>query len=51
MPIQTRLLTADEFLEWPDEPGCRQELIRGEVVIDVPSGWGAWRGHHGDRPA
>ena len=32
MSIQTRLLTADEFLECPDEPGCRQELIRGEVV-------------------
>jgi Uma2 family endonuclease len=32
MPTQTRLITAEEFLEWPDEPGCRQELIRGEVV-------------------
>src|SRR4051812_20680274 len=32
MSTQTRVLTADEFLEWPDEPGRRQELIRGEVV-------------------
>src|SRR5262249_11807595 len=30
---QTRLITADEFLEWPDEPGSHQELIRGEVVL------------------
>ena len=32
MSTQTRLITADEFLVWPDEPGFRQELIRGEVV-------------------
>jgi Uma2 family endonuclease len=39
MPVQTRLLTADEFLEWPDEPGLRQELIRGEVVtMSLPGG-------------
>ncbi len=39
MPVQTRLLTADEFLERPDEPGCRQELIRGEVVsMSLPGG-------------
>ena len=31
MATATRLLTADEFLYWPDEPGMRQELIRGEV--------------------
>lgn len=39
MSIQTRLLTADEFLEWPDEPGFRQELIRGEIVtMSLPGG-------------
>ena len=39
MSIQTRLLTADEFLAWPDEPGFRQELIRGEVVtMSLPGG-------------
>jgi Uma2 family endonuclease len=39
MSTQTRLLTADEFLEWPDEPGMRQELIRGEVVtMSLPGG-------------
>jgi Uma2 family endonuclease len=39
MPTQTRLLTADEFFEWPDEPGMRQELIRGEVVtMSLPGG-------------
>jgi Uma2 family endonuclease len=43
MSIQTRLLTADEFLEWPDEPGCRQELIRGEVVTMSLAG-----GEHGE---
>jgi Uma2 family endonuclease len=39
MSTQTRLITADEFLEWPDEPGFRQELIRGEVVtMSLPGG-------------
>jgi Uma2 family endonuclease len=39
MSTQTRLITADEFLEWPDEPGLRQELIRGEVVsMSLPGG-------------
>src|SRR5262249_5097592 len=39
MSTQTRLITADEFLEWPDEPGRRQELIRGEVVtMSLPGG-------------
>jgi Uma2 family endonuclease len=39
MSTQTRLITADEFLEWPDEPGMRQELIRGEVVtMSLPGG-------------
>ena len=39
MSIQTRLITADEFLAWPDEPGFRQELIRGEVVtMSLPGG-------------
>lgn len=39
MSLQTRLLTADEFLTWPDVPGCRQELIRGEVVsMSLPGG-------------
>jgi Uma2 family endonuclease len=32
MPVQTHLLTACEFLEWPDEPGSRQALIRGMVA-------------------
>jgi Uma2 family endonuclease len=32
MPVQTRLLSADEFLDWPEQAGYRQELIRGEVV-------------------
>jgi Uma2 family endonuclease len=43
MSIHTRLLTADEFFEWPDEPGCRQELIRGEVVTMSLAG-----GEHGE---
>jgi Uma2 family endonuclease len=39
MSTQTRLITADEFLSWPDEPECRQELIRGEVVaMSLPGG-------------
>jgi Uma2 family endonuclease len=43
MSTGTRLITADEFLEWPDEPGCRQELIRGEVVTMSLAG-----GEHGE---
>ncbi len=39
MSTQTRLITADEFLVWPDEPGFRQELIRGEVVTMSLPGW------------
>ena len=31
MSIETRLMTADEFLEMPDD-GLLHELIRGEVV-------------------
>jgi Uma2 family endonuclease len=39
MSTRTRLITADEFLCWPDEPGFRQELIRGEVVtMTLPGG-------------
>jgi Uma2 family endonuclease len=39
MSTRTRLVTADEFLVWPDEPGFRQELIRGEVVtMSLPGG-------------
>jgi Uma2 family endonuclease len=39
MSTQTRLLTADEFLAWPDEPGMHQKLIRGEVVsTSLPGG-------------
>jgi Uma2 family endonuclease len=39
MSTRTRLITADEFLGWPDEPGCRQELIRGEVAtMPLPGG-------------
>jgi Uma2 family endonuclease len=43
MSTRTRLMTADEFLDWPDEPGCRQELIRGEVVTMSLAG-----GEHGE---
>ncbi len=43
MSTRTRLMTADEFLEWPDEPGCRQELIRGAVVTMSLAG-----GEHGE---
>ncbi|MGP0062900.1 MAG: Uma2 family endonuclease [Isosphaeraceae bacterium] len=43
MSTQTRLLTADEFLVWPDEPGMRQELIRGEIVMMSLA-----RGEHGE---
>jgi len=39
MSTQTRPITADQFLEWPDDPGLRQELIRGEVVsVSLPGG-------------
>jgi Uma2 family endonuclease len=39
MSTRTRLITADEFLVWPDEPGFRQELMRGEVVtMPLPGG-------------
>jgi len=39
MSIQTRPITADQFLEWPDDPGLRQELIRGGVVsVSLPGG-------------
>src|SRR5262245_32374613 len=39
MSVQARPITAAEFLEWPDEPGLRQELIRGEVVsMSLPGG-------------
>jgi Uma2 family endonuclease len=38
MSTQTRLMTADEFLEMPDD-GLRHELIRGEVVtMSLPGG-------------
>jgi Uma2 family endonuclease len=38
MAVQTHLITADEFLEWPDD-GLRHELIRGEVVtMPLPGG-------------
>ncbi len=43
MLTQTRLLTADEFFEWPDESGMRQELIRGEVIAMSLAG-----GEHGE---
>jgi Uma2 family endonuclease len=42
MSIPVRLLTAGEFFVWPDEPGFRQELIRGKVVMSPLAG-----GHHG----
>jgi Uma2 family endonuclease len=42
MSTRTHVITADEFLGWPDEPGCRQELIRGEVVTMSLAG-----GRHG----
>lgn len=38
MSTQTRLMTADEFLELPDD-GLRHELVRGEVVtMSLPGG-------------
>ena len=38
MSTQTRLMTADEFLEMPDD-GLLHELIRGEVVtMSLPGG-------------
>src|SRR5271170_7589377 len=38
MSTQTRLMTADEFLELPDD-GLLHELIRGEVVtMSLPGG-------------
>jgi Uma2 family endonuclease len=43
MSTQTRLLTADEFFVWPNEPGMRQELVRGEVVTMSLAG-----GEHGE---
>src|SRR5262245_14158947 len=43
MTTQTRRLTADEFFSWPEEPGRRQELIRGEVVSMSLAG-----GEHGE---
>jgi Uma2 family endonuclease len=42
MSTQTRVITADEFLVRPDEPGFRQELIREEVVTRPQPG-----GRHG----
>ena len=48
MSTQTRLITADEFLEMPDD-GLRQELIRGEVVtMSLPGGRA--RGGRGEDP-
>ncbi len=38
MSTQTRLMTADEFLEMPDD-GLLHELIRGEVItMSLPGG-------------
>src|SRR3954453_3381413 len=33
MSVQTTSITAEEFSSWPEEPGMKQELIRGEVVL------------------
>ena len=39
MATATRPMTADEFLTLPDEPGMRQELVRGEVrTMSLPGG-------------
>ncbi len=39
MSTQTHPITADDFFDWPQEPGSRQELIRGEVVtMSLPGG-------------
>ncbi len=43
MSTQTRPITADDFFDWPQDPGSRQELIRGEVVTMSLAG-----GEHGD---
>ncbi len=32
MPTRLGYLTAEGFFDWPDEPGFRQELIRGVIV-------------------
>ncbi|MFI5459287.1 MAG: Uma2 family endonuclease [Isosphaerales bacterium] len=38
MSVTTRPITADEFLQWPDD-GFRHELIRGEVItMSLPGG-------------
>jgi Uma2 family endonuclease len=38
MSVATRLITADEFLAWPDD-GLRHELLNGEVVsMSLPGG-------------
>lgn len=38
MTLRAQPITAEEFLTWPDEPGRRQELIRGQVISMPLSG-------------
>jgi len=37
MTVETRLMTADELLQMPDD-GMRHELVRGELVTMAPAG-------------
>ena len=37
MPVQTRVMTADELLAMPDD-GRRHELVRGELITMSPAG-------------
>src|ERR1043165_1921410 len=37
MTVDTRLMTADELLQMPDD-GMRHELVRGELTTMVPPG-------------
>ena len=39
MGVASRLVTAEEFEQMPDEPGVRMELVRGRVVRVSPPGF------------
>ena len=46
MATTTKLMTAEELLEMPDD-GFRYELVRGELIKMAPTGfyqeWSNWR--------